>query len=82
MIIISFLFIIIIQGHKPNFSRSRDSEETPPVNPIDSPVGSNSIISYSQMPSQATDAESHNSALTSEYEDTESGIISRKFELL
>ncbi|XP_074581690.1 calmodulin-binding transcription activator 3-like isoform X2 [Curcuma longa] len=61
-----------VKGHKPNFSRSRDSEETPPVNHIDSPVGSNSIISYSQMPSQATDAESHNSALTSEYEDTES----------
>ncbi|XP_042437565.1 calmodulin-binding transcription activator 3-like isoform X2 [Zingiber officinale] len=61
-----------VKGHKPNFSRSRDSEETPPVKPIDSPVRSNSIISYSQMPSQATDAESHNSALTSEYEDTES----------
>ncbi|KAG6475190.1 hypothetical protein ZIOFF_064408 [Zingiber officinale] len=70
-----------VKGHKPNFSRSRDSEETPPVKPIDSPVRSNSIISYSQMPSQATDAESHNSALTSEYEDTESGIICQKFDV-
>ncbi|WOL02745.1 hypothetical protein Cni_G11464 [Canna indica] len=71
-----FMHIVLVhylevKGHKPSFSRTRD-EEIHQVNPTDSPVGSNSMTSHSQLPSQATDIESPHSAHTSEYEDAES----------
>ncbi|URE12284.1 IQ calmodulin-binding motif [Musa troglodytarum] len=72
-----FMHIVLVhylevKGHKPSYSRTRDVEEVPRVNHMDSPVCSNSITSQSQLPSQGTDVDSPNSAHTSEYEDAES----------
>ncbi|RZR95699.1 hypothetical protein BHM03_00024575, partial [Ensete ventricosum] len=65
----------VTQGQKPSFSRSREVEDVPQDNQVDSPVCSNSITNHSQLPSQATDVESPISLHTSEYEDAESGCF-------
>ncbi|KAJ8493544.1 hypothetical protein OPV22_015265 [Ensete ventricosum] len=72
-----FMHIVLVhylevKGQKPSFSRSREVEDVPQDNQVDSPVCSNSITNHSQLPSQATDVESPISLHTSEYEDAES----------
>lgn len=72
----SFMHIVLVhylevKGSKGSSSRSRDDNEMARTQ-MDSPVCSSSYSSQNQLPSQATDAGSPNSAYTTEYEDADS----------
>ncbi|KAJ6841190.1 calmodulin-binding transcription activator 3-like [Iris pallida] len=77
----SFMHIVLVhylevKGSKGSSSHSRDDNEMAHTQ-MDSPVCSSSFSSQNQLPSQATDAGSFNSAYKAEYEDADSVYLKR-----